>query len=154
MPAEGDDIIKGCQRQLRHQFGVLAGDVDAGLGHDTDRIRIHPVLFNAGGIGFDDLRPQVPCPALGHLTAARVAGAEEENGVFPFVSAGLFVLIETSPINPFTPIAAMASTTWESEWFRLYIRTSQPENPHTIDTGRAALTGKNRMHGLSHFHLT
>jgi hypothetical protein len=42
-------------------------------------MRIHAMLFDPGGVGFDDISLKMARPAFGHLAATRIARAEEQD---------------------------------------------------------------------------
>ena len=77
--ADGDHVIKLDPAKLVDVLRALLGDVHARLRHHPDRIRIQAVRFNPGGVGLDAAGFQPAGPALGHLAAAGVARAEEQN---------------------------------------------------------------------------
>ena len=65
--------------QIIDVLRVLFGNVDANFSHHFDGKRIHAVRLDAGGIGFDLIRFEMTGESFGHLAAAGVAGAEQEN---------------------------------------------------------------------------
>ncbi len=83
--AEGDDVVEGDVLEVINVFGLLVGDVDAGLGHDFYGVGVEAVGFDAGGVGLDLAGLEGAGEAFGHLAAAGVAGAEEEDFELGFV---------------------------------------------------------------------
>jgi hypothetical protein len=77
--ADGDDAVEVEAGEVGDGFGGVAGDIDAGFGHDADGGRIEAVFFNPGRAGFDAAGVERAGEAFGHLAAATVAGAEEED---------------------------------------------------------------------------
>lgn len=76
--AHGDNVIKVDAKILR-ALARVSGDINANLGHRSNRQRVHAVRRSPRRIrldlpGFESLRP-----TLGHLAPARVAGAQEEH---------------------------------------------------------------------------
>ena len=63
--------------QTVDQFGMLTGNVHAQFQHDSNGIGIHPVGFNASGIGINLVRQQMTRPTFGHLAPACIAHANE-----------------------------------------------------------------------------
>ena len=61
------------------ELGRLRGDIDARFLHYLHRVGIHSVGFDAGRVRPDRVGVEVSRPTFGHLTAARIAGAKEEN---------------------------------------------------------------------------
>ena len=86
--ADGHDEIEIPRRQFRDRLGFVSGDVHAGFGHDLHGAGVQAVDFEAGGEGLDPVAFQRAGPAFGHLAAAGVAGAKEEEFQFP-VTHGL-----------------------------------------------------------------
>src|SRR5688500_11761719 len=68
--------------QLVHVLGSVRRDIDAGLLHHRDRTRVHPVRLDARRVGFDRVALQLFRPPLGHLAAAGIARAEEQDSRF------------------------------------------------------------------------
>src|SRR6266550_7417601 len=60
-------------------LGPLARDRHARLGHDLHRPHVHPVRLDTGRIRFDLLSLELARPSLGHLAAAGIPGAQEQN---------------------------------------------------------------------------
>jgi hypothetical protein len=60
----------------------VLGDIHARFSHDFNGMRVHAVLLEAGGIGFDHIAFQMARPAFRHLAAAGIAGAEEQDFYF------------------------------------------------------------------------
>src|SRR5882672_9413638 len=81
--ADGDDEIERNILEIVDVLGAVLRNIDAGFGHDFDGVGIEAVGFDAGGVGLDLGALEMAGPALGHLAAAGVAGAEEED--FEFV---------------------------------------------------------------------
>ena len=77
--ADGDDVVEGDMGEGIDVLGGVLGDVDAGFGHGFGGEGIEDVGFDAGGPGVDDVGLEVAGPAFGHLGAAGVSGAEEED---------------------------------------------------------------------------
>ena len=65
-------------------LGFVLRDIDAGFGHDFDGVGIEAMSFDAGGVRFDLIAFELAGKSLGHLAAAGVAGAEEEDFEFVF----------------------------------------------------------------------
>jgi hypothetical protein len=80
--ADGHDEIEILRRQIGDGLGALAGYVHAGLGHDFHGAGVESVGFDAGGEGVDLIAFQRAGTAFGHLAAAGVAGAEEQDAEF------------------------------------------------------------------------
>src|SRR4051812_37936082 len=77
--ADGDDEIEINGVEGVDVLGLMMRDIDAGFGHDFDGAGIEAVGLDAGGVGFDFGGFEMAGPTLGHLAAAGVAGAEEED---------------------------------------------------------------------------
>ena len=67
-------------------------DIDPGLGHHFNGIRIHRVFVYPRRVYVQGITPQVPGPAFSHLAATGIAFVDKENtqgfgaamlGVFP-----------------------------------------------------------------------
>jgi len=84
--AYGDHIIKGNIAQLIDVLRSLAADVHSGLGHNPDGRRIHAMRLNTGRIRLDLLAFELPRESFGHLAAAGIAGAEEEDGFHKYLA--------------------------------------------------------------------
>ena len=82
MVADGDHVVELDVGQLVDVLRALARDVDARLGHDLHGVADSAVGRDAGRVGLDHVALQVPRPAFGHLAAAGVAGAEEQDDGF------------------------------------------------------------------------
>ena len=81
-------VIKINAHHLAHVLGFLIGNVCAGLFHYAYRPGVEIFGIGAGRIRLYRIPLQLPCPPLGHLAAARVAGAEKEYfQLFHFTSA-------------------------------------------------------------------
>ena len=79
--AHGDDDVGGPDDLVGPGLGVLAGDVDADLGHGRDGGRVdRSAGFGAAGPGDGAVAGEVVEPAEGHLRAAGVVDAEEQHG--------------------------------------------------------------------------
>src|SRR3989339_983082 len=63
----------------------MAADIDPGLGHDPHCQGIEPVFLDPGREKFVAFRMKMSAPALSHLAAARVAGAEKEDFRFGWI---------------------------------------------------------------------
>ena len=81
---DGDDEIEINVVERVHVLGLVMGDIHAGFGHDFDGVGIEAVGFDSGRPGLELVAFELAGEALGHLAAAGVAGAEEED--FEFVS--------------------------------------------------------------------
>ena len=82
--AHGNDVIKGNVSEFIDVLRALARDVDPGFSHDLHGIGVEAVGFDAGGVGLDLIAFERAGEALGHLAAAGVAGAEEEDSELVF----------------------------------------------------------------------
>ena len=79
--AHGDDDVGGLHDLVGPGFGELAGDVDADFGHRLDRRRVDLVSgFRSAGPGDGILSGHVREVTQRHLGAARVVGAQEQDG--------------------------------------------------------------------------
>lgn len=81
--ADGDDGIDLLPEEFVHVLGVVATDVDADFGHGGDGLRVNVASrLRACALDVED----VPCglaeDSLGHVAAAGVSGAEDEDGGF------------------------------------------------------------------------
>lgn len=77
--ADGDDEIKWDAHVLFHVIARVVGDIDAVLHHGrhgagVEAVRFHPRAVNARAVAGKFFKI-----AMRHLTAATVAGAEDEN---------------------------------------------------------------------------
>ena len=79
MAADGDDVIKVDFLEFIEMLGTVSRDVYTGLGHDPYGFRVESMGFDSGGVRLDTVGQKVPCPSLGHLASAGVAGTEKEN---------------------------------------------------------------------------
>jgi hypothetical protein len=61
------------------RLGSVAGDIDAGLPHGFNRVRIEIRGFTAGTRHIEAISGQMPEKALRHLGSARVVGTEKQN---------------------------------------------------------------------------
>src|SRR5687768_863693 len=77
--ADGDDVVEGDVRERIEVLGGVPGDVHARLAHHADGAEVHAMRGNAGGVGVDRVRPEMPGPPLGHLATARVPGAQQQD---------------------------------------------------------------------------
>ena len=68
------EVEAGLVQPLR----ALSGDVDPRLGHDGHRPRVEAAGLEAGGVGLEVVAAQVAGPAFGHLAAAGVPRAQEQ----------------------------------------------------------------------------
>ena len=84
----GDNLVKigheieGDIAQIPNEFGMMVGDVQSSLIHDLDRPRVKPVRFHARGPRIDAIPKQGAGPSFGHLAAARISGAQEQDVQF------------------------------------------------------------------------
>jgi hypothetical protein len=84
MVADGDDIIEQDVLEIIDMFGAMAGNIHTCLSHDADSIGIKAVGFDPGRVGFDEVGLEGARPAFGHLAAAGIAGAQEQDFQFWF----------------------------------------------------------------------
>ena len=77
----GDDGFDLAVKELVHVLAVVAGNVDADLGQRLDGERMDVSGgFRASALDIEKIPCGVAENPLGHVAAARVAGAEDENG--------------------------------------------------------------------------
>jgi hypothetical protein len=79
MAANSYHVIEGDVPQFGNVFGSLAGNINARLGHDTDRIRVQAMRLDPGRVRLDRVALESPRPAFSHLAAAGIARAEKED---------------------------------------------------------------------------
>jgi len=77
--ANRDHEQKVFVRQFINMLGALTGDADTHFAHYGDGHGIQSGGIGARAEGLSTVRGIVTKPAFGHLAAARIAGAEEEN---------------------------------------------------------------------------
>src|SRR5207253_4354479 len=79
MIADGHHVIEFNVLEGIDVLRLVIGNIHAGFGHDFDGAWIQAMGFDAGGVGLDLVAFERAGEALGHLAAAGVAGAEEED---------------------------------------------------------------------------
>jgi len=79
--ADGYDDIKlhASRGEILRRFGCMPGDIDPHLGHRANGERIQAVRVGSGGVRIEHIAFEGAGEPLGHLAAAGVAGAEEED---------------------------------------------------------------------------
>jgi hypothetical protein len=75
-----------------HALGLMTGNIDAQLAHGCDRIRIERCCFAARAGDLEPVSRQVAEECLGHLSPARIPGAQKEyfwlNHCWPLLAKG------------------------------------------------------------------
>jgi hypothetical protein len=79
MTANGYDKIELDAVQFIHELRAMPGDIHSGFRHRPDGIGIQAVRGDACRKRLDRVAFQVASPAFGHLAAARIAGAKEQD---------------------------------------------------------------------------
>jgi len=83
IPADGDDDVDPAGQEVVHVLGGMRGDIHASLGHDLDRQGMHIArrlrarAEDLGGIAHGNAQE-----TFGHMAAARITGAKDEDGGF------------------------------------------------------------------------
>jgi hypothetical protein len=80
--AHGDDQVERLVEVALERLALLAGDVDAQLGHGADRERAHLGRLGARRQRLEALVTECPQQPLGNLRASGVVGTQEQDAMF------------------------------------------------------------------------